>query len=221
MSSVESPAASLRSAPTAAALLHRVVTSPRFLVYVLCTLLALLIAYWQGKEMLWDTLDYHLYAGFSAIHDRFDVDYFAAAPQSYLNPYAYVPFYLLATSGLTALAAAAILAVLQSAILWLSYELAVAVAPPDHRGVRIAIGAAAALLALANPVLIQQLGSSFADITTGELALAGWLVMIGTIGAPSSWRVAGAGLLLGAASALKLTNSIDALPIGIGPLFMT
>jgi len=194
--------------------------SPRFLVYVFCTLLALVTACWLGKDMQWDTLDYHLYAGFSAIHDRFGMDYFAAAPQSYLNPYAYVPFYLLATSGLTALGAAAILAVLQSAILWLTYELATTVVAANPPRARIAIGIFAALLAFANPVLVQQLGSSFADVTTGELVLAGWLVLIGAIRAPRVWRFLGAGLLLGAASALKATNSLDALSVAIVPFFL-
>lgn len=220
MSSIECPAASPPSVLTPRAVLHRTMTSPRLLVYVLCALLALAMAYWQGKEMLWDTLDYHLYAGFSALHDRFGLDYFAAAPQSYLNPYAYAPFYLLATSGLSALGAAAILAICQSAILWLTYELAVAVALPSRLRVRVAIGAAAALLAFTNPVLIQQLGSSFADITTGELVLAGSLVMLGAIRAPSAWRMAGAGLLLGAASALKLTNAPDAVAIAVMALFL-
>ena len=108
----------------------RLVTSPRFLVYSCCTLLALLTTYHLGKDMVWDTLDYHFYAGFSALHDRFGQDYFAGGPQGYLNPYIYVPFYLLATSGLTALEVAFILAAVQSVILWLVYELALTVASP-------------------------------------------------------------------------------------------
>lgn len=220
MSPVGCPVASPRTAHTILAASQRVVASPRLPVYLFCTISALVTAYCMGKEMQWDTLDYHLYAGFSALHDRFGLDYFAAAPQSYLNPYAYVPFYLLATCGLTALAAAGILAVLQSAILWLTYELATAVASPDRPRVRVAIGAAAVLLALANPVLIQQFGSSFADITTGELALAGWLIIIGGIRAPGALRFVAAGLLLGAASALKMTNSLDALSVAVVPLFV-
>jgi uncharacterized membrane protein (UPF0136 family) len=220
MSSVDCPAASAQSGRTTPAALKRAVTSPRFLVYSSCTLLALVTAYSMGKEMQWDTLDYHLYAGFSAIHGRFGLDYFAAGPQSYLNPYAYVPFYLLVSSGLTALGAAAILAVLQAPVLWLTYELAIALAPPDSRRVRVAIGAAAVLLAFANPVLIQQFGSSFADITTAELALAGGLLIIGAIRAPSHRRMVAAGFLLGAASALKLTNSLDALSFAIATFFV-
>lgn len=220
MSSVERSARSPPSARQALVLLQRAVTSPRFLIYVSCTLLALLTSYRLGKDMQWDTLDYHLYAGFSAIHDRFGLDYFAAAPQAYLNPYAYVPFYLLARSGLTALAAASIFAIFQAPILWLTYELAITVAPADRRDLRVTIGASAALLAFVNPVLIQQFGSSFADITTGELALAGWLLIAGAIRAPGAWRVAAAGFLLGAASALKMTNALDALAAAIVPLFL-
>jgi len=110
--------------------LTRLITAPRFLVYSCSVLAALLTCYHLGKDMAWDTLDYHVYAGFSALHDRFGQDYFAAGPQSYLNPYIYVPFYLLATSGLTALQVALILAAVQGVILWLVYELALAVAPP-------------------------------------------------------------------------------------------
>ena len=43
-------------------------------------------------------VNYHLYAGFSAVNDRFAQDYFAAGPPSYFNPYAYVPFYVLVRS---------------------------------------------------------------------------------------------------------------------------
>lgn len=220
MSSVECPADAPRRAPPALAALQRAVISPRFLVYVSCTLLALLASYRLGKDMQWDTLDYHFYAGFSAIHDRFSLDYFAAAAQSYLNPYAYAPFYLLATSGLSALEVAAILAVVQSAILWLTYELATAVAPADRPGTRIAAGVCAALLAFANPVLLEQFGSSFADITTAELVLAGTLVLLGAIRAPGARRVAAAGFLLGAASALKLSNALPAVSLGVVPLFL-
>jgi hypothetical protein len=220
MSSAECPLTLQESVTSRVVMLWRAVTSTRFLVYVTCTLLALATSYRLGKDMQWDTLDYHLYAGFSAIHDRFGLDYFAAAPQSYLNPYAYAPFYLLVASRLSALEVAAILAVVQSAILWLTYELAIAVAPSDHAGGRVAVGVGAALLAFANPVLMEQFGSSFADITTAELVLAGALMLVGAIRTPSTWRMAVAGFLLGAASALKLTNSLDAVSLAIVPLFL-
>jgi len=193
------------------AALAAAITTPRFAVYATCVVATLLVSCLLGKDMTWDTLHYHLYAGFSALHDRFGQDYFAAGPQSYFNPYVYVPFYLLATSRLTALAAASILAVLQSGLLWLTYELALTVVPQATARARIAMGACAALLALANPVLINELGGSSADVITAEIVLAGWLLLVRAVQAPSDAKLLGAGLLLGAASALKLTNSLHAL----------
>lgn len=198
----------------------RLLTAPRFLVYSCCTLLALLTSYHLGKDMAWDTLDYHFYAGFSALHDRFGQDYFPGGPQSYLNPYVFVPFYVLAASGLTALQVVLILAAVQSVILWLVYELALAVAPPTTPTARLTLGICAAALAYANPVLIVQFGSSYADILTADIVVAGWLSLVGAIRAPNAMRVAYAALLLGCASALKLTNALHAVSAGVMVLFI-
>jgi hypothetical protein len=219
MISVENSAPLPRTAAPRLAALRRAVVSERFWIYGCSTLLVVLTSWWLGKDVQWDTIHYHLYAGFSALHDRFGLDYFPAGNQSYLNPYGYVPFYLLATSGLTAFAAATVLAILQSAILWLSYELAVAVAPPEDLRARLAVGVSAAVLTFANPILIDQFGSSFADITTAELMLAGCLLMIGAFRKPGAWRVAAAGILFGAAAALKLSNALPVASLAIVPLF--
>jgi hypothetical protein len=57
MSSVECPAAPQKGAIPLVATFKRVVTSPRFLVYVSCALLALVTGCRLGKDMQWDTLD--------------------------------------------------------------------------------------------------------------------------------------------------------------------
>jgi hypothetical protein len=194
--------------------------SPRVAIYIACAAAALVTNLLLGKEMMWDTLDYHLYAGFSALHDRFGEDYFAAGPQSYFNPYIYVPFYLLARSGLPALVATSLLALLQSALLWLTYELAVAMAPPETPARRTALGLCAVALAFANPILIAELGSSYCDITTAELVLAGWLLLIRAVRSPGAAGIVCAGVLLGAVSALKLTNTASALSACVLLLFL-
>jgi hypothetical protein len=183
----------------------------RLPVYALCTLTALMITGALGKDLTWDTYTYHLYAGFSALHDRLRQDYFAAGPQSYFNPYAYVPFYLLVRSGIPSYAIGFILVVWHSAILWLTYELAVAVCPSAEPRTRAGLGLCAVLLALLNPLLLQQFGSSFADITTAELVLGGWLLLTRCVRAPRATLVVAAGVLLGAAAALKLTNAVYAI----------
>ncbi|MGH8220679.1 MAG: hypothetical protein ACREUT_19270 [Steroidobacteraceae bacterium] len=196
----------------------------RLAVYIACTVFAVALNYLLGKEMAWDSLNYHFYAGFSAIHDRFSQDYFAAGPQSYIEPYAYAPFYLLVRSGLPALMIGSILAIVHSSVLWLTFELALLVSPDaDHR-MRLLFGLCAVAMAAINPILLQQIGSSFADITTAIPVLCGWVLLASAVRGPGMLRIVGAGLLLGAASALKLTNALPAfagfivllmLPVGI------
>lgn len=179
--------------------------------YLACTLFALFINYLLGKDMASDTMSYHLYAGFNALHDRFAQDYFPAGPQSYFNPYIHLPFYLLVRSGLPSLEISSIMAIAHSVMLWLTYEFAMAVCPLDDRRERLVFGLCGVAFALINPILLQQIGSTFADITTGELVLAGWLLLALAIRAPSSARVVGAGLLCGLATGFKLTNAVHAI----------
>src|SRR5580698_9607995 len=80
----------------------RIAVPCRWHVYAACVALALACNYVLGKDMAWDTLNYHLYLGFSALNDRFGQDYFAAGPLAYLNPYAYMPFYAMVRAGLPA-----------------------------------------------------------------------------------------------------------------------
>jgi len=183
----------------------------RWHVYFACVALALACNYVLGKDMAWDTLNYHLYLGFSALNDRFGQDYFAAGPLAYLNPYAYIPFYAMVRAGLPALVICSVLAAAHSIILWLTFELGVAVCPSTDRRTRVFAGSCAVALAFMNPILMQEIGSCFADITTAELALGGWLLLAGAVRVPRKSRVIYAGLILGAASALKLSNALSAV----------
>lgn len=180
-------------------------------VYLACIALALACNYVLGKDMAWDTLNYHLYLGFSALNDRFKQDYFAAGILAYLNPYAYAPFYAMVRADLPALVIGSAFAVAHSIILWLVFELGVAVCPSKIGNTRFLAGICSVALAFMNPVLMQEIGSCFADITTAELALGGWLLLAGAVRVPRNSRVIYAGLILGAASALKLSNALSAV----------
>jgi hypothetical protein len=180
-------------------------------VYVACSLIAIALSYLFGKEMAWDTLHYHLYAGFSAVNDRFEYDYFAAGPQAYFNPYAYAPFFVLVKLGLPGLAIGTILAIVHSVVLWLTYELACKVCPSYDRRERLIFGLCATAFAFLNPILLQQLGSSFADITTAAIVLWGYLHVVNAIQRPAVRSVIYAGVILGIASALKPTNALHAV----------
>jgi hypothetical protein len=197
--------------PAPLAEVPRTAAAYRLTVYLACSLVFLAVNYALGEDLRWDTLNYHVYAGFSAVHDRFVQDYFAAGPQSYFNPYVYAPFYALISSGLSALAVSSVLAAAQSSILWLTYELALCVCPSDDRRSLLVTGLCAVALAFLNPILIEQVGSSFADITTAALVVCGWLLLARAVQAPRVGLIVGAGLILGTATALKMTNAVHAL----------
>lgn len=165
----------------------------------------------QGKAFHWDALNYHFYLGYAALHDRFALDFFAAGTPSYINPYAYVPLHLLSQAAVPGVVTAVSLAAVHALILWLSYELALVLAPGSPEGERQAFAWLAPLFAAMNPVLLQGLGTTLVDIPLGALVVAGWIgVAIALHEGRFRWLLFG-GVLCGVASALKLSNAFYAV----------
>jgi hypothetical protein len=104
-----------------------------------------------------------------------------------------------------------VFAAVHSIILWLTFELGVAVCPSKDGRTQLFVGICSVALAFMNPILMQQIGSCFADITTAELGLGGWLLLASAVRIPRISRVIYAGLILGVASALKLSNALSAV----------
>lgn len=185
-------------------------------------LLAVAVAWsWHaGRDLNWDLFNYHLYAGFSVFNDRFEQDFFAAFP-AYYTPYAHAPFYALTQSGLNALAIGSVLALVQGVLIGLVYELGLRVTAGQTPARRQALAVLAACLALLNPVYLLELGTSFIDITTGLPVVAAWLILAGLTGLTGLTGLAEgprrrlpviiAGLLMGLATGLKLSNAIFAI----------
>jgi hypothetical protein len=188
----------------------------RLPAYVLIVLGAMATALYLGKDHSWDSLAYHLYAGFSAMESRLSLDYFASSTQGYLNPYSHLPFYLLVTSGLAPQAVVATLALFHALNLLIVYELALLLNRRQNGSIVWTPVILALFFAFFNPVFLQELGTSFNEISTSVPVLAGWYLLIRAFAAPSSKRLVVAGLLIGAAVALKLSNlyfSVTALPL--------
>jgi hypothetical protein len=164
-----------------------------------------------GKDVHWDALNYHLYLGFSALNDRFGLDFFAAGPPSYLNPYAYVPLYAMSKAGVPAMAMAVSFATFHAVILWLTFEIALIAGVRDERRTGARFAMLATILAAANPILLQQLGSTIIDISTGVLVVGGWLALAYALRTGRTNAVAIAGVLCGVAVALKLSNAVFAV----------
>jgi hypothetical protein len=169
-----------------------------------------------GKDMNWDQLSYHYYAGLAATSDRLDQDFFAASIQSYLNPYAYLPFFWMVQADLPPALIGGVLAALHSVNLILVYAVAKRLVPPQARyasALRIAAVATAGLA----PIFLYEVGSTFIDIVASIPVVAALAALLYWPSRP--WLLlGGAGALLGAAIALKMTNLIFAPALVAGVL---
>jgi Glycosyltransferase family 87 len=185
----------------------------RFVAYAASLLFTIGWTLALGKDAHWDALNYHLYLGYSALNDRFAQDFFGAGAPSYLNPYAYVPLWLMTRAGVPAFAMATVFAALHAMILWLTYELAMVARARDDTVRQPAFALLAVALAALNPVLLQWIGATAIDISTGVLVVGGWLAVAIALRDGKLGALAAAGVLCGVAAALKLSNALFAMAV--------
>jgi Glycosyltransferase family 87 len=182
-------------------------------VAVLC-LSAALCVLWSiaaGKDVNWDQLNYHYYLPYEWLGGRLALDYFAASGQSYLSPAGYVPFYLMLAAGWHSVLVSALLAAAHSLNLALLYFIGwklFAHRPERERHVLCALAAA---LGASSAIFWATVGSSFLDPLLAAPMLAGLLLLLEPDPARAARRPLLAGLLFGAAAALKYSNAFFAL----------
>jgi hypothetical protein len=162
-----------------------------------------------GKDLNWDQLNYHFYVGFAWLHDRFGHDFMAANGQSYLNPLAYVPFAWMVNHDWHSLLIGSLLAAFHSLNIVLAYLICRSVLQGHPQIVR-AVAGLGALLAFLSPIFLMEAGTTFADITTSVLLLAGVLLLLQTGNTHRWWsdRALLAGLAVGIAASLKTSNLV-------------
>lgn len=162
-----------------------------------------------GKDLNFDQLNYHFYIAHSLVHDRLHHDFMAANGQSYLNPLAYVPFYLMVMNDWHSMLISATLAGLHGLNIVFAYFITKAVVPEDQGHAR-AIALFGAALAFLSPVFLAEAGTTFADAPTSALVLGAVLVALRGDQASAWWKDRSmiAGLLMGIAGALKLSNLV-------------
>jgi hypothetical protein len=160
-----------------------------------------LYTYWAGEDINWDWRNYHEYGAHALLNGRFDVDVVPGGFQSFLNPLAYLPPYLLrhwVGAPFWGLLLGAVHGLNLALVFWLS------------RGLLGAASGAFALMAAVviaafGPMTLSEVGTSFADILTALPIIAGvGLILLDDERQPG--RLIIAGLLIGAAAGLKLTN---------------
>ena len=159
-----------------------------------------------GEDANWDWQNYHEYNVWAVLHGRYAIDALPAGFQTWFNPAVYFPVYALrhmvpAPWGLVTIGAVhglnlALVYVLTRVLL--------------QNSATAATLAASILIAACGPMTLSEVGTSFSDILTALPILAG-LVLILSAAENDRVRWLLAGLLLGAAVGLKLTNVVFAL----------
>lgn len=175
-----------------------------------------LYAYHAGEDINWDWQNYHEYGAFALLHGRFDVDVVPGGLQSFLNPLVYVLPYLL-RHGLAAPWWGVWLGALHGLNLALVYWVS-----------RVLLGKAAGALpvlaavaiAAFSPMALSEVGTSFADVLTALPIIAGVALLLAD-GEPQGRRLAVAGLLIGAAAGLKLTNATFLIGAGLSLILVS
>jgi hypothetical protein len=171
------------------------------------SLLAGAIYTWfAGEDANWDWQNYHEYNVWAVLNGRYDTDALPAGFQTYFNPAVYFPVYALrhllpAPYGLV------IIGAVHGLNLALIYLLSRVVL---QNAANVYAVAASILIAAFGPMTLSEVGTSFSDILTALPIIAGFVLILAA-DASHRLRYVLAGLLLGAAVGLKLTNVVFAV----------
>ncbi|MFH1755400.1 MAG: hypothetical protein ABIA59_06820 [Candidatus Latescibacterota bacterium] len=193
-------------------------------VFVAGFLCLALVSLRLGPLVDYDVKNYHYYAGYAFLNGRIDVDYAPAQIQSFLNPLSFVPFYLLATNT-APMTTGFVLGGIHGLAVGLVFLIVFALFPSMAALPRIALSLACALLGVYAPAFISLLGGSFNGSLLNLFVLLSVYLMIRVItrdGESDSRSgikyILLAGLLMGLAVGLKLTNSIFLVGISVATL---
>lgn len=184
-------------------------------IALLCvSVLAFVFVFQRGQDQNWDLLNYHYYTGHALISGRYAVDVAAAGLQSFLHPATNVMAYLALRYLPFPFSAWSILLVQLASLplLWMIGNLL-----KTELGYQKAsfCQLLALLLCLVAPLWWSELGTSFFSSWITPLILLGLYALLrGLRDGPRSRFILLAGICLGLATGLKLTNA----PFALGAL---
>lgn len=172
-----------------------------------------------GADANWDLYNYHLYAPFALLNGKLDLDLAPAGFQGYFNPLLDVPLYLLNTH-VPAILTAFLLGLVHGLSFVVLFGIARAVLPnaSDNQQDHL-LPLLLALAGCLTPNFLTGIGNGMGDNTTALLILSGiWLLLarwgqLATATKRSIGLLVAAGLLVGLAVGLKLTNAVSAVAI--------
>ncbi len=183
---------------------------------VTCVLIASLAALWLKQDASWDLLNYHFYDPWAWLGGRtFDWDIAAAQLQTFHNPLADVPFYLLVAANADPRVITLWLALPTGVAAYFFVKIAWQLLADLRPAERVSATVAAAAIGFTGAMGVGQLGSTTDEWLITSFTMASlWLLLRESTAAsarPSNSVLMLAGLLMGIASGLKLTAATYAV----------
>ena len=158
----------------------------------------------RGQDANWDQLNYHLAVPALLLHGQLWNSVAPAGIQSYFNPLIFLPGYWVVTH-LPPIAASLVFASEQAVAFMIAGWICLTLAPPTGEGRLMAVGGF--VLCLTSPMTLSEAGTTDTDVLTAIPVLLAYFLIMTRESARSPLRnCLFAGILLGAAGALKLTN---------------
>lgn len=182
-------------------------------VLILTPLACVMWTLHAGRDLNWDLINYHYYVAYSFVADRLAQDFMPASIQSYLNPIAYLPFYWMVQAGWHSALISGALALLHSLNLVLLYLISRRLFV-EHQRLSPTCALLATAMGAVTPFYWAEVGTSFNDVSTSVFVLTGIYLLLSQTSASqlTPWSVSSAGMLLGLAAGMKLTNLVFAAP---------
>lgn len=181
-------------------------------VFIASVCVSLSIAH--GKDLSWDLLNYHLYSPHAALHYSLSSDFMGSGWVRYLNPYAHMPFYWMVMAGWHPVIISSVLAIVHSLNIFLIWQLCRHSVFSEKDSDRDWV-ALSTFFAAASIVFLGLLGSTFSDPVLSVLVLLSLVYALGAGPTPRATRLVIAGLLVGVATGLKLTNVVFSFALAI------
>ena len=168
----------------------------------------LVFAFRRGQDVNWDQLNYHLGMPFLLLHGTFWASIAPSGIQTYLNPLVLVPQYLVIRA-LPPLAAAATIGVAQAMAFVVAARICLRIAGPDPDEGGYGGAFLGFVLCLASPMALSEAGTTIVDLITALPVLLAYLLLLRRDDATAPRHAClAAGLLLGLAAGLKVTNGV-------------
>ena len=195
--------------------LTRVLTHRNRLL-VLCLVGAAVLSWTLGQDANWDLKNYHLYNAYALLAGRWGIDFIPASLQTFFNPLADVPYYVLATKVLLTLprALAAVQGLYYGALVYFVF-----LVNWHAFGARTALpattSAIATLIGVSAAAVVGETGTTYNDIQGALFIFWGLFLLMPRSDADviTTRRALWAGVAFGAAVGVKLTYGYYALAV--------